>query len=301
MNFSKKYLYISVSSLILLITLIYIFLSIYITTLAIKATRKVPEINPSSVDLDYTEDIFVTEDNIKLSGWFIKNENPQTVIMIHGVDSNKSDGYMLDLIKDVYEMDYSIFAFDLRAHGDSEGNNLGLAYVERKDLKASIDYLRDSYSIEEMVLYGISYGGTIVLSNSSMDPSIKGIIADSPFYDLPELMAAEVSSRTFIPESIAKLLKFGIIRSIDFLYDIETNDIISGLKSISNFQHPILLYHCLDDDRIPISHSDRINEFSPEGSKYLVYEECEHAKGYEYYKEDYLNNLKKYIEVSFSN
>ncbi|MBL07144.1 MAG: hypothetical protein CL773_04765 [Chloroflexi bacterium] len=301
MNFSKKYLYISVSSIIFLITLIYIFLSIYITTLAIKATRKVPEINPSSVDLDYTEDIFVTEDNIKLSGWFIKNENPQTVIMIHGVDSNKSDGYMLDLIKDVYEMDYSIFAFDLRAHGDSEGNNLGLAYVERKDLKASIDYLRDSYSIEEMVLYGISYGGTIVLSNSSMDPSIKGIIADSPFYDLPELMAAEVSSRTFIPESIAKLLKFGIIRSIDFLYDIETNDIISGLKSISNFQHPILLYHCLDDDRIPISHSDRINEFSPEGSKYLVYEECEHAKGYEYYKEDYLNNLKKYIEVSFSN
>ena len=301
MNFSKKYLYISVSSLILLITLIYIFLSIYITTLAIKATRKVPEINPSSVDLDYTEDIFVTEDNIKLSGWFIKNENPQTVIMIHGVDSNKSDGYMLDLIKDVYEMDYSIFAFDLRAHGDSEGNNLGLAYVERKDLKASIDYLRDSYSIEEMVLYGISYGGTIVLSNSSMDPAIKGIIADSPFYDLPELMAAEVSSRTFIPESIAKLLKFGIIRSIDYLYDIETNDIISGLKSISNFQHPILLYHCLDDDRIPISHSDRINQFSPDGSKYQVYEKCEHAKGYEYYEEDYLNNLKKYIEVSFSN
>ena len=119
--------------------------------------------------------------------------------MIHGVDSNKSDGYMLDLIKDIYEMDYSVFAFDLRAHGDSEGSDLGLAYVERKDLKASINYLRDYYAIEDMVLYGISYGGTIVLSNSSMDPAIKGIIADSPFYDLPELMAAEVSSRTFIP------------------------------------------------------------------------------------------------------
>ena len=33
--------------------------------------------------------------------------------MIHGVDSNKSDGYMLDLIKDIYEMGYSVFAFDL--------------------------------------------------------------------------------------------------------------------------------------------------------------------------------------------
>jgi fermentation-respiration switch protein FrsA (DUF1100 family) len=113
-------------------------------------------------------------------------------------------------------------------------------------------------------------------------------------------MAAEVSSRTFIPEAVAKLLKFGIIRTIDFLYDIETNDIISGLKSINDFERPVLLYHCLDDDRIPISHSDRIYDFSPDGSKYQVYEKCEHAKGYEYYEEDYLNNLKKYIEISFN-
>ena len=151
MNFSKKYLYISVTTILLLVVSIYLILSIYITTIAIKATRKVPEINPSSVGLEYSEDIFITEDKIKLSGWFIKNKNPQTVIMIHGVDSNKSDGYMLDLIKDIYEMGYSVFAFDLRAHGDSEGKNLGLAYVERKDLKASINYLRDYYAIEEMV------------------------------------------------------------------------------------------------------------------------------------------------------
>ena len=101
MNFSKKYLYVFVTTILLLVVSIYLILSIYITTIAIKATRKVPEINPSSVHLEYSEDIFITEDNIKLSGWFIKNKNPQTVIMIHGVDSNKSDGYMLDLIKDI--------------------------------------------------------------------------------------------------------------------------------------------------------------------------------------------------------
>ena len=139
MNFSKKYLYISVTTILLLVVSIYLILSIYITPIAIKATRKVPEINPSSVSLEYSEDIFITEDNIKLlCGWFIKNKNPQTVIMIHGVDSNKSDGYMLDLIKDIYEMGYSVFAFDLRAHGDSEGKNLGLAYVERKTLRLQL-------------------------------------------------------------------------------------------------------------------------------------------------------------------
>ena len=58
--------------------------------------------------------------------------------MIHGVDSNKADGYMLDLMKDIYDMGFSVFAFDLRAHGDSEGKDLGLAYIEKKDLAAAV-------------------------------------------------------------------------------------------------------------------------------------------------------------------
>ena len=49
------------------------------------------------------------------------------------------------------------------------------------------------------------------VSNALMDDSIKGVILDSPFYDLPELLVSEVSNRTFIPPFIANLLKFGII------------------------------------------------------------------------------------------
>ena len=96
-------------------------------------------------------------------------------------------------------------------HGESGGKNLGLAYKERKDLESSIKFLKNQFNVEKIVIFGISYGGTIAISNSSLDSSIKGIVVDSPFYDLPELLSSEVSNRTFIPEFIAKLLKFGII------------------------------------------------------------------------------------------
>ena len=222
-----------------------------------------------------------------------------TVIIIHGVDSNKSDSYILDLMKDTHDMGYSVFAFDLRAHGDSEGKNLGLAYEEKKDLLASIKFLKQEFDVQSIVLYGISYGGTIVVSNSNLDNSIKGIVVDSPFYDLPELLASEVSSRTFIPEFFAGLLKFGIIQSVDLLYGIRTNDIISGIDSVNEYNSPVLLFHCKNDERIPISHSNRINKFLPPNSEYIIYDNCEHANGYEENTLDFNNHLKSYYKNSF--
>ena len=296
---SKKRILIFFSACILLIFIVYLALSLYITTLAIKATRKLPDTNPASVNLNFQNVDFYSEDGIRLNGWFVPNKNLDTVIIIHGVDANKSDGYILDLMKDTYDMGYSVFTFDLRAHGDSGGKNLGLAYEEKKDLKASILFLKQEFDVQNIVLYGISYGGTIVISNSNLDESIKGIVVDSPFYDLPELLASEVSSRTFIPEFLAKLLKFGIIRSVDFLYGIKTDDIISGIDSVNEFNSPVLLYHCKDDERIPISHSNRINKFLPPNSEYIIYDNCDHANGYEENTVDFNKHLESYYKNSF--
>lgn len=297
---SKKRTLIFFSTLFLLLFIVYLALSLYITTLAIKATRKLPESNPTSVNLNFQEVDFYTEDGIRLNGWFVPNKSLDTIIIIHGVDANKSDGYILDLMKDTYDMGYSVFTFDLRAHGESEGKNLGLAYKEKNDLNASILFLKQEFDVQNIVLYGISYGGTIVISNSNLDDSIEGIVADSPFYDLPELLASEVSSRTFIPEFLAKLLKFGIIRSVDFLYGIKTNDIISGIDSVKDFSSPVLLYHCEDDERIPISHSNRISKFLPNKSKYIVYNNCDHANGYELNTLDFNKHLESYYKNAFN-
>ena len=295
---SRKNIFIILSVFTIVVIAIYVFLSIYITNMSIKATRKISTTTPISVGLDYFVDEFVTEDDVRLNGWFIQNKNLQTVIMVHGVDANKSEGYMLDLMKDIYDMGFSVFVFDLRAHGDSEGKNLGLGYIERKDLDASIKYVKSKYGVEEIILYGVSYGGTIVISNPEIDIAVKGIVADSPFYDLPEILTSEVASRTFIPEFLAKLLKFGIIKSVDVLYNIKTDDIISGIQSIRDFHNPVLLFHCELDDRIPISHSIRINDFLPENSQFVVYDNCEHAKGYEVHTDKFNKILNAYMVES---
>jgi len=296
-KFSNKYYYSFISLFILIIA--YIILSVHITNLSIKATKKTSDQLPSSYGMYYEDLQFRTSDNLLLKGWFFENSNLQTVIMIHGVDSNKSDGFTLELIKDIYDMGYSVMAFDLRAHGDSEGSDLGLTYVERDDISSAINYLENTKKIEEIVLFGFSYGATIALSNTDLSSSIKGIVSDSPFYDLPELLAAEVSNRTFIPKFIANLLKFGIIQTIKIFHDIETTKIISRIQEVQNFNNPILIYHCDQDERIPISHSKRISKFLPENSTFKTFNNCEHAKGYEDNKKEYNNILKNYLDFVY--
>ena len=98
---------------------------------------------------------------------------------------------------------------------------------------------------------------------------------------------------------LAKLLKFGIIRSVDFLYGIKTDDIISGIDSVNEFNSPVLLYHCKYDERIPISHSNRINKFLPPNSEYIIYDNCDHANGYEENTVDFNKHLESYYKNSF--
>ena len=90
-----------------------------------KATRKIPENTPSELGMVYRDINFQTSDGINLEGWYVDNKKNELVILIHGVDSNKSDGKMLDIAKDIYDMGYKVMSFDLRAHGNSGGENLG--------------------------------------------------------------------------------------------------------------------------------------------------------------------------------
>ena len=93
---SYKYYYLFI--LLIVFIVVYIGLSFHITNLSIKATKKTSEQLPSSNGMQYEDIQFRTSDKLLLKGWFIENSNLQTVIMIHGVDSNKSDGFILESV-----------------------------------------------------------------------------------------------------------------------------------------------------------------------------------------------------------
>ena len=71
-------------------------------------------------------------------------------------------------------------------------------------------------------------------------------------------------------------------------------------ETIENLKYPVLMVHCIDDIRIPIYHSDQINENAPLDTLYHKFENCDgHGKAYESNKTYYLGFAKTYFNRIF--
>ena len=289
-------------TLIFLIIAVYIGLSLYITNLAFQVKINLPETNPEEYNIEFEEIEFFSneKEEITLRGWWIPATNSKgTIIWIHGLDANR-EGEKMELISDIHRLGFSVLTFDLRGHGHSDQAPLGLGLREKNDVLGAIKYLKENQNINYVGVLGISYGAVIGILAAEETDSIVGVFADSPYYNMPELLAKEVSDRTPIPKFIANLLKFGIIKSSIILQGINIED-IAPQETVSNLNFPIIIVHCENDERIPISHSDVIFSNSPKKSKYQKFEVCEeHGKAYEGNKDTYMKYFKEYFDERFN-
>jgi len=69
----------------------------------------------------------------------------------------------------------------------SEGEYISLGYYESDDLECVIDHLRSTEKVTTLGLWGRSMGAVTALMFADKDPSIAGMVLDSPFASLPEL------------------------------------------------------------------------------------------------------------------
>ena len=101
---SKKTL-VSLSIATISILFIYFLASWYIADQSLVAQGSEIEENPGDFGLEYESVIFHPrgEGGINLSGWWIPNNNPaQTIIWVHGLDSERSGGEgKLEMIKEI--------------------------------------------------------------------------------------------------------------------------------------------------------------------------------------------------------
>ena len=292
---------------LIVIVLIYIILSIYITNLAFQPKRNNFEETPDLYSLNYENISFKSIDanDINLNGWWIENkESKGTIIWVHGLDSERSGGEgKLNMMKDIHELGYSILTFDLRGHGNSGDAPLGLGIREKNDIYGAIKYLKDNHNVKKGGLYGISYGAVAVIDaaiNYKKDGvEIVGLFSDTPYFSVTELLTKEVSDRTPIPLFISKLLKLGIIQSGEFFQNMNIEDVEESMKNISKLNFPVIIISCENDKRVPISHPERIYSYTND-SKYVPFKYCEdHGEAYESNKEDFMDEFKNYFKNKF--
>ena len=122
--------------------------------------------SPEDIGLKYENVYFYTADNIKLHGWFIPSENNNfTILYCHGNAGNIS--WRLDIVRILHQAGWSVFIFDWRGYGKSEGSPSETGLY--KDTEAAYNYLVNIKKIPpfKIILYGRSLGSVPAIKLAS--------------------------------------------------------------------------------------------------------------------------------------
>ncbi len=146
--------------------------------------RKVIYTWPSDYKLSYSRVTFKTLDGISLQGWWVPAEKPseKTIVLMHGWGMNRAD--LLVNTCFLREVGYNLFYFDFRAMGESGGVVSSAGYLELRDIRAAITFLKQTYpdQCKKIGLYGLSMGGMVALNEASRNPEIACVVAEAAYY-----------------------------------------------------------------------------------------------------------------------
>jgi len=146
---------------------------------AAEILQEVPELESCGAERVELE----SYDGLKLVGHWYPCENPKRVILaMHGWRSHWAREYKA-LAAFWHANGCSVLMAEQRAHGDSEGDHIGMGMLERYDCRAWIDWILGRTGELPIYLAGISMGSATVLMTAGfpLPKQVRGVIADCGF------------------------------------------------------------------------------------------------------------------------
>jgi len=94
----------------------------------------------------------------KLRGWLIPGRaGAGAVILMHGFRADRRE--MLGRATFLNRAGYSVLLFDFQAHGESPGKQITIGYLESRDARASVEFMKRECPGEKIGAIGLSMGG----------------------------------------------------------------------------------------------------------------------------------------------
>ena len=221
-----KYLYFTLSSIIIAYIVVIIFVYFYQRNLLYHPSEN--NYQNDTIQFNYQEIFIKVNDEIKLKSWIIDKDlkNFKTLVFFHGNAGDLSN--RIYKLNELDKLDINILLISWRGFSGNEGYPTEKNLYE--DAEAAIKWLnKKKVSNSQIILYGESLGTGVAVEIASKN-NFNSIILESPFTSI------ENSAKIYYPYlPVSFLLK-------------DRYDSISKIKKINS---PILIMHGRKDDIVP--------------------------------------------------
>ncbi|HWT27733.1 MAG TPA: alpha/beta fold hydrolase [Mobilitalea sp.] len=218
----------------------------------------------SDFDLTANELSLKTKDGIKIAAYEVYTELPKAVVIFISGIHNPSVTSYFGHAKWLKEHGYASILYELRAHGDSEGNTICLGYKEILDTKAVVDYIKseNKYKDVPIVVFGVSMGGATAINSIGEINEIDGLISCSAYASWDDAFSDNMLNMG-APKAIAFTVQPFVKLYTDFKYGFDTANITPEQEIKKLGDRPALLMHSKDDSQVPYPSFTRIMKNAP--------------------------------------
>ncbi len=222
------------------------------------------------------DEYITSNDGLKLHSYEILNENKTNnwVISVHGYTSEAIK--LSTYAKYFNQMEYNVLLPNLRAHGESEGNYIGMGWDDRLDIVSWIDYILEKDKNANIILHGISMGAATITMTSGEDlPSnVKAIVADCGYTSVWNQFSYQLKD-IFNLDAFPVMHVSSLVGQIRAGYSIKE---ASSIDQVKNSKTPILYIHGDKDDFVPYFMMEELYNATSSEKDMLTISDAGHAK-----------------------
>ncbi|MBC8110366.1 MAG: alpha/beta fold hydrolase [Verrucomicrobia bacterium] len=216
--------------------------------------------NPKPLNLkkpSVTFEEITIQSRSKLAGWYVKVNNPKgTFILFHGYANAKFS--MLERANLLRELGYDTLLIDFEGCGDSEGNETTVGYREADDVKASVDFVKNTGE-NRIFLLGTSMGAVAIM-RAIAEKGVKpvAVVLECPFGTMHQTVVSRFKLMKVPSFPFAGLLMFwGGIQTNFWAFSHNPDEYARKINC------PALLMYGEKDDKVDRTEIDAIFQNLP--------------------------------------
>lgn len=229
---------------------------------------------PAALNLEYREVLFPAEDGTEIHGWYLPGDPGKPLVLFcHGNAGNIS--HRLDNLKLLRKLGLSIFIFDYRGYGKSQGTTSEEGTYS--DVRGALRYLKQQgWSRKQIIYFGRSMGAGVILQLALEEPPA-ALVLESPFTSVAAM------GRYHYP--VISHLAGWVIQA---RYD--------NLQKIEKLKTPLLIFHGDRDNIVPPEMAEQLYEKAPQPKKMIMLPAAGHNDTYDAGGEFYWQHWQELID-----
>jgi uncharacterized protein len=242
--------------------------------------------------INHSKEITLTSfDGLTLHGYDANFKYDNYAILVHGY---RGDGLELSRVaQKFYQLHFNILEIDLRGHGKSSGNYIGMGYDDSKDLLLWIKYLNKSYPHSKIILFGISMGAATVMMAAGSNPkNVQLVIEDAGYESIWEEFKYQIHGLFHLP-IFPFLYLTSFITKLKAHYSFKDGDVINMVRKA---KMPMLFIHGTDDTFINVNNAYHLYDAKQGIKEILIIPHARHVESEQVANKKYWDTINKFIK-----